>query len=151
MTSARMKAGRRDSALCLAGGRKPHREAAKSKTPKIRTVRRTPNVGMNQNTGRKAPSRLPSVEIAYNDPLMRPLLSISFVINRTAKGETRPRSVTGIAKSSTVPISELRNMLTDTCAIAVIDQERIGLLANGRMRIVIAAMVVIVHKTRSDG
>jgi hypothetical protein len=106
---------------------------------------------MNQNTGRKAPSRLPSVEIAYNDPLMRPLLSISFVINRTAKGETRPRSVTGIAKSSTVPISELRNMLTDTCAIAVIDQERIGLLANGRMRIVIAAMVVIVHKTRSDG
>jgi hypothetical protein len=101
-----MKAG-------LSIGRKPHREAAKSKTPKIRIVRRTPNVGISQSTGRKAPSKLPTVEIAYNDPLIRPLLPMSFVIKRIAKGETRPRSVTGTAKSNTVPTSELRKMLTD--------------------------------------
>jgi hypothetical protein len=106
---------------------------------------------MNQSTGRKAPSKLPIVEIAYNDPLIRPLLPISFVIKRIAKGETRPRSVTGIAKSSIVPISELRNMLTDICAIAVIDQDKIGLDTNGIMRVAIAAMAVIVHKTLFDG
>jgi hypothetical protein len=106
---------------------------------------------MNQSTGRNAPSKLPIVEIAYNDPLIRPLLPMSFVIKRIAKGETKPRSVTGIAKSSMVPISELRNILTDICAIAVIDQDKIGLEANGIIRITMAAMAVIVHKTLSDG
>jgi hypothetical protein len=137
--------------LHLSRGRKPHKEAAKSKMAKIRIVLRTPNIGMNQSTGRKAPSKLPTVEIAYNDPLTRPLLAISFVIKRTAKGETRPRSVTGTAKSSMVPMSELRKILTDICAIAVIDQDRIGLDANGIMSIATAAMDVIVHRTRSDG
>jgi hypothetical protein len=76
---------------------------------------------------------------------------MSFIIKRVAKGETRPRSVTGIAKSRIVPMSELKNILTEICIIAVIDHERIGLDAKGIMRIAMAAMVVIVHKMRAEG
>src|SRR5437879_1213347 len=132
-------------------GRSPQSEVAKRSTLKISNVRRTPNCGMKMNTGRNEPRILPAVEMAYSEPLIRPLAPILFVAKRMANGETRPSKVKGIAKSNNVPSNELKKVLTDTCAIAVIDNERIGWHTNGISAMASAAIAVNVHNSCGEG
>jgi len=105
---------------------------------------------MRMNTGRNEPRILPTVEMAYSEPLICPLTSILLVVRRMANGETRPSRVTGIAKSNKVPSNELKKVLTDTCAIAVIDKLRIGWQINGMSAIVSAATAVNIHNSRGE-
>src|SRR5690349_8450084 len=132
-------------------GRSPQREAVKRSALKISNVRRTPNCGIKMNTGRNEPRILPTVEMAYNEPLMRPLTPILFVAKRMANGETRPSKVTGRAKSNKVPTNELKKVLTDTCAIAVIDSERMGWHTNGISATASAAATVNLHNNSGEG
>src|SRR5204863_5941461 len=106
---------------------------------------------MNQSTGTNAPSILPMVEMAYREPLTCPLCFTLLVTRRIANGETRPKSVTGTAKSKTLPKRELTKALTETWAIAFTDQERIPWLTNGISEVARAARAVIMQSTRADG
>src|SRR5579884_4323471 len=106
---------------------------------------------MSQRTGKNAPRMLPSVEMAYREPLTRPLCFTSFVTSRMAKGETRPSSVTGTANSKIVPNSELTKTLTETCSMAVIDQVRTLWLINGSSEIESAATAVMMQRSCGDG
>src|SRR5689334_15583978 len=132
-------------------GRKPHKEAAKSKVLKMSNVRRTPKVGMSQRTGRNDPRILPAVEMAYSDPLVRPLCPTSFVTNRIANGDTRPSKVTGTANRRIVPSRELKKILTETCASPVTDHARTLSLMNGNTAIEKAAPAVSPQSTCVDG
>src|SRR3989441_5213762 len=132
-------------------GRRPHRDAAKSSVLKMSSVRRTPNVGISQSTGRNDPRILPVVEIAYNDPLVRPLCPTSLVTSRIANGDTRPSKVTGMAKRRIVPRRELKKILTETCSSPVTDQARTRSLINGSSAVESAATAVMTQRTCADG
>jgi hypothetical protein len=56
-----------------------------------------------------------------------------------------------MAKSNKVPTNELKKVLIDTCAIAVIDNERMGWHTNGISATANAATAVNAHNNCGEG